>query len=390
MRILVAVPPLTGHLNPATALAAELTRRGHEVSWVGSATVLRPVLGPDAVVHPTGSRILREQSGHGAAAVSSLWRRFLVPYAKFTLPAVQRAVAAAAPDLLLVDQQMFAGALVAHRAGLPWVGLMTTTMELSRPFRDRPAVEAELAGHLDAVRALAGVTGVDPRFSPHLALALTTTVLSGRPREDLPGPLEHVGPLVGPRPPVPGFAPPETGRPLVLVSTGTLAGDLAADFHRRALAAVARLPVHTILVAPAGSVPAGPHLTVAPRVPLPDLLPRLSAVVTHGGLNTVTESLAAAVPLVVAPIRHDQPVNARDVVAAGAGVRVSFARAEPARIAAALAAVLEDGAHRAAARRVAASFAAAGGVPAAAALVERSVHPGTKKQEPLSDGAPRP
>ncbi|HST65296.1 MAG TPA: nucleotide disphospho-sugar-binding domain-containing protein, partial [Mycobacteriales bacterium] len=341
MKVLVAVPPLAGHLNPATALAAELTRRGHEVAWVGSEAVLRPVLGPDAVVHPTGSRILREQSGHGAAAVSSLWRRFLVPYTKFTLPAVQRAVDAARPDLVLADQQMFAGALVAHRCGLPWATVATTTMELARPFRELPAVEAELAAHLDTVRAQAGVTGVDPRFSPYLCLALTSTVLSGPARAGRPA---YVGPLLGRRPPV-DFRRPETDRPLVLVSTGTLADDLATDFHRRVLAAAAG--VHAILVAPPESVPdPPPHVTVAARVPVLELLPQLAAVVSHGGLNTVTEALAHGVPLVVAPIRHDQPVNARDVAAAGAGVRVSFARAEPARIAAALAAALGDPAYR--------------------------------------------
>ena len=293
MRILVAVPPLAGHLNPATALAVELTRRGHAVDWVGSEATLRPVVGPDAVVHPTGSRILREQSGHGAAAVSSLWRRFLVPYTKFTLPAVQRAVDAARPDLVLADQQMFAGALVAHRSGLPWATLVTTTMELSRPFRALPAVEAELGGYLDTVRAQARVTGVDPRFSPALSLALTSTVLSGPPRAGSP---RYVGPLLGPRPPVP-FDPPDTDRPLVLISTGTLADGLAAGFHRRALAAVAGLDLHAILVAPPEAVPdPPPNLTIATRVPLLDLLPRLAAVVTHGGLNTVTEALAHAVP----------------------------------------------------------------------------------------------
>ena len=391
MRILIAVPPLAGHLNPATALAAELARRGHEVSWVGSEAVLRPVLGPAAVVHPTGSRILREQSGHGAAAIASLWQRFLVPYTKFTLPAVQKAVDAARPDLVLADQQMFAGGLVAHRAGLPWASLMTTAMELSRPFRDLPAVEAELAGHLDTVRRQARVGGdVDPRFSPYLALALTTPALSGPPPAGLPSPPAYVGPLLGARPPVPGFVLPATDRPLVLISTGTLADDLATDFHRRAAAAAERLGVHAILVAPEGSVPAGPAVTVAPRVPLLDLLPRLAAVVTHGGLNTVTEALGHGVPLVVAPIRHDQPLNAGHVVAAGAGVRVSFARAEPDRLAAALGTVLHDGRYRTAARRVAASFAAAGGVPAAAALVERSVQGRSNVQEPLSPGIRRP
>jgi len=394
-RLLIAVPPLTGHLNPASALAAELTRRGHQVCWVGSEAVLRPVLGPDAVVHPTGSRILREQSGHGAAAVASLWQRFLVPYTKFTLPAVQRAVDAVGPDLVLTDQQMFAGALVAHRGGLPWASLVTTTMELSRPFRELPAVEAELSGHLAAVRARAGVAAdVDPRFSPYLSLALTTPQLSGPPPVDLPGPVAYTGPLLGTRPPVPGFAaPPQTDRPLVLVSTGTLAADLAGSFHRRVLAALALLGdrVAAILVAPPDAVPdPPPQVSVAARVPVLELMPRLAAVLTHGGLNTVTEALAHGVPLVVAPIRHDQPINARDVAAAGAGVRVSFARAEPARIAAALAAVLEDGSYRAGAGRVRASFAAAGGVPAAAAQVERLVQLLRNGQQPLSNGIPRP
>jgi zeaxanthin glucosyltransferase len=386
VKVLVAAPPLAGHLNPAGALAAELTRRGHEVSWVGSEAALRPVLGPDAVVHPTGSRILREQSGHGAAAVSSLWRRFLVPYTKFTLPAVQRAVDAARPDLVLADQQMFAGALVAHRSGLPWATLATTAMELARPFRELPAVEAELAAHLDTVRAQAGVTGVDPRFSPHLCLALTSTVLSGPARADVRP--EYVGPLLGRRPPI-AFDRPATDRPLVLVSTGTLADDLAAGFHRRALAALDG--VHAILLAPPESVPdPPPHVTVAARVPVLELLPHLAAVVSHGGLNTVTEALAHGVPLVVAPIRHDQPLNARAVAAAGAGVRISFARAEPARIAGALAAVLGDPAYREGADRVRASFAAAGGVGAAAGLIERLGQGGNNGQQPLSIGTSRP
>jgi MGT family glycosyltransferase len=173
---------------------------------------------------------------------------------------------------------------------------------------------------------------------------------------------------------VDGFALPDPAGPLVLISTGTLADDLAADFHRRALAALRRLGagVRAILVAPPDTVPdLPPTVTVAARVPLLELMPRLAAVLTHGGLNTVTEALAHGVPLVVAPIRHDQPVNARDVAAAGAGVRVSFARAEPARIAAALAAVLDDPAYRAAAGGIRASFEAAGGVTAAADRVER-------------------
>ena len=46
--------------------------------------------------------------------------------------------------------------------------------------------------------------------------------------------------------------------------------------------------------------------------------------VTHGGHNTVCEALAHGLPLVVAPIRDDQPTVAAQVVQAGAGVRTDL------------------------------------------------------------------
>ena len=94
--------------------------------------------------------------------------------------------------------------------------------------------------------------------------------------------------------------------------------------------------------------------------------PHLTAVVCHGGHNTVCESLAHGVPLVVAPIKHDQPIVAEQVARAGAGIRVSFHRARPESLREALLSVIDDPSYRAAAERVRASFAAAGGATAAA------------------------
>jgi UDP:flavonoid glycosyltransferase YjiC (YdhE family) len=51
----------------------------------------------------------------------------------------------------------------------------------------------------------------------------------------------------------------------------------------------------------------------------------MSAVVCHGGHNTVCEAVAHGVPLVVTPIRDDQPIIARQVADAGAGIRLHFA-----------------------------------------------------------------
>ncbi|MFC7614712.1 glycosyltransferase [Actinokineospora soli] len=100
------------------------------------------------------------------------------------------------------------------------------------------------------------------------------------------------------------------------------------------------------------------------------MLDRAAAVVCHAGHNTVCESLARGVPLVVAPIRDDQPVIAEQVVTAGAGVRLRFAHATARHVGAALDTVLTGPAHRAAAHRVRDSFTRAGGAPAAADALE--------------------
>ena len=101
------------------------------------------------------------------------------------------------------------------------------------------------------------------------------------------------------------------------------------------------------------------------------VLPRLAAVLCHAGMGTVTEALAFGVPLVVAPIRHDQPAIAWQVLAAGAGRQVSFANASPAQLAEAVTAVLDQPGYRAAAERIAADFAAAGGAARAATELAR-------------------
>jgi len=131
--------------------------------------------------------------------------------------------------------------------------------------------------------------------------------------------------------------------------------------------------VRAVLVDPGGVVegPVADNILVRPHVPQLALLERLDAVVCHAGHNTVCETLWHGVPLVVAPIRDDQPIVAGQVVDAGAGVRLRFGRADAAKIAAAVETVLDpSGGHRKAAEEIGESFRAAGGSAAAATRLE--------------------
>ncbi|MFI0944260.1 glycosyltransferase [Streptomyces sp. NPDC021020] len=376
-RYLFVSLPLSGHVHPLAAVSKELVARGHEVLWAGSESFLRPVLGPDAAIAPIPLRAHRGQADRGMAAAKSRWEGYIVPHARMTLPGIEKAVAAFRPDVLAVDQHAVAGAVAAHRAGLPWASLAPTTMELTRPYRALPAVEAWIHARMAEIWAAAGMPGRPPhdlRFSPHLLVAFTGEALNG-PLE-WPEGARLVGPALAARPPDTSFPWQwlDPARRHVLVTVGTLALDLAQDFHARVVEALRPIAgsVQAVVIAPDGTVPGAPEadVLVRPRAPVLELMPRLDAVVSHGGLNTVCEALAHGVPLVVAPIKGDQPLNAARVEAVGAGRRVRFPSVRPEALRGALLAVLDDPSYRAAAGRVRDSFAAAGGAAAAARHLE--------------------
>lgn len=380
-RFLIVVFPLPSHLSAPVAIGQALSAAGHEVAWCGPETDLRPLVGDGATVYPTGKRYYRDYPELGVEGARKLWNNVLIPFTRFAIEPVDRAVAAYRPDVVLADQYAFAGALAALRHGVRWASLCTGAMELTPPRWELPGHDEFVAERLAQIWQLGGLPvqpGIDLRLSPQLVLALTSTLLTGD--APLPPQCVCIGPVLGRRPAVPGFRwpAPEPGRRQVLVTVGTLAAQHFNDFYSRMLPALELVADRVqAVVACAEALPDPPEqVVVADRVPMLEVLPLLDAVVCHGGMGTVTEALAHGVPLVVAPIRADQPAVARQVAQAGAGVEVPFTSTGPAGFAAALTAVLDEPRYRAGARRVADSFAAAGGSRAAvaelAALAARS------------------
>ncbi|OEV30922.1 glycosyl transferase [Streptomyces nanshensis] len=377
---LFVVPPLVGHTNPLLGVAGELARRGHRVAWAGYGDQIRSLAGEDAEVYETqmpDAELRRPPKLTGPAAFRFLWEDFFAPLAGLMAPGVEAAVQEYGPDVVVADQHAVAGALVAERHGIPYVTSVTTSAELTDPLSSMPKVEAWLRGIFASLREQFGDsrhTG-DPRFSPHGIIAFTGRALLG----DAPLPWDGVhlvGPAIAPRAPRCDFpyAELDPERRKVLVTLGTANLDAGERFLKEAVAALEELrgTVQGIVVDPGGllgeerKLP-GPGLLLREFVPQLELLPHLDAVVCHGGHNTVCESLWHGVPLVLAPIRDDQPIVSGQVVDAGAGVRVRFNRVDAARLAAAVSSVLDPASgHRAAAEEIGRSFREAGGARAAA------------------------
>jgi MGT family glycosyltransferase len=127
-----------------------------------------------------------------------------------------------------------------------------------------------------------------------------------------------------------------------------------------------------VVVDPNGTLgPPPDNVLLQHRIPQLELLPRVQAVICHAGHNTVCEALFEGVPLVVAPIRDDQPVIAQQVIDAGVAIRLRFGRASADIIGAAVDEILADESYRDNAQRISVSLRAAGGAKAAARYLEQ-------------------
>ncbi|MFE6821228.1 glycosyltransferase [Streptomyces sp. NPDC057690] len=382
-RFLFVVPPLVGHLNPAVGVAAELTARGHRVAWAcADPELVGRLAGPGAgAVFACGGAPPGERPAdlRGPQALKFLWEWYLLPLAEAMAPGVRTAVEAFRPDVVVADQQAFAGALVAERLGLPWATSATTSAEFTDPLAGLPKVREWLDGRLTALRSAIGdpAGDADPRFSPYLVLAFSTPELAGHAH----GGVRWVGPSITARPSAAGFPWEwlDGGRATVLVTLGTANTDVGGRFLEvcREVLRERADRVQGVIVDPGGTLePRGDDkdVLILPSVPQLALLERLErgsgAVVCHAGHNSVCEALWHGLPLVVAPIRDDQPVVAGQVTDAGAGVRVRFGRVGARQLGAAVDSVLDEPGHRAAAGRIRDAFRAAGGSSAAAAHLE--------------------
>jgi MGT family glycosyltransferase len=139
------------------------------------------------------------------------------------------------------------------------------------------------------------------------------------------------------------FDLPEGDGPLVYLSLGSLGSadvelmqrlvDLLAAGGYRAI--VSKGPQHEQISLRDGQ-------TGAELVPQPALLPRVDAVITHGGNNTVTECLHFGKPMVVLPLFWDQYDNAQRMHELGLGIRLPTFEFDDAELGAAIDGLLAD------------------------------------------------
>jgi zeaxanthin glucosyltransferase len=363
-----------GHIHPFLGPAAQLEARGVEVAFyapvdIGSAITRagfsRFFSGvSDEVTGAPPPAVNRGQAFAQLVADASRLRSWIrsvlldrVPVQIERLRAVVRDYR---PSLIVIDPMMYAGAIVAGVEKLPWAGLSTSLNPVVGD--DMPSELLDTTRFLDADRkALFAQHGLSARFrvcdamSPFLNVCFSTPALIQSPPPDV----ELMGPSLPNRARGDECSFPWErldGRPIVMMSFGSQIYH-QPDSFRAVIAATATLGVQ--LMCSVGDLDFGPlpdHVLTVPYFPQLELLERSAIFITHGGANSVMEALAYGVPMLVSPICNDQFHNAEFVRRARAGLVLDVARADVARIRAAIAALLCDGELRAGTARVAASY----------------------------------
>jgi MGT family glycosyltransferase len=169
------------------------------------------------------------------------------------------------------------------------------------------------------------------------------------------------------------WEPPAGDGPLIYLSLGSLgSGDV--DLMRTLIGTLADVPARIVV----SKGPQHDQLELAPNMtglqflPQVSILPHVDLVITHGGNNTVTESLRFGKPMIVMPIFWDQHDNAQRLDETGFGVRLDTYAHAPEELTGAIERLLADHALQSRLTAVASRLAAGPGTVTAADLIERA------------------
>ena len=365
-----------GNLPPAVGIAQELVARGNEVRFLGylpqrAAIEARGL--PFSALPRSGSFDLyadRAQEERLPAIIRNVWA---CPEHLSDLPEALKANPA---DVLVIDFLLQGALAQARRTDIPVAVLAHSSVAGIVPPPDSPMGSARLTA-ANAFRATIGLPRMGRLNDGWEGIpTIVTTIPELDPAADGAAETVHyVGPITE-RTAESTWDPPwaaNDARPLVLASFSTTRLWDPASRIRNTLDALADEPVRVLMIAGGESLPPmlPDNTTVRSFVPHAEVLPSVSATVTHCGHGTVTASLAYGVPIAGLPYpAADQPFLAARLQALGAGLALD-GESSPAAIKRAIRDLLDRPSFREAADRLGRAIRTAPGPAGAADVLEQ-------------------
>ena len=372
MRILFINLPYHGHVIPTIGLVQELIKAGHQVTY------LMPCDWADKIVDCGADFLGYENNPKLDKQIRNAFFKAEEVIASY--------------DLVLYEQFFFVGKHLAEKHSKRCVRIFTApaaNKELMRQFISSGGpmgiFRAPLIGTLwtqDCVKGL----GIRLKCSNWLDeivenppdCNLVYTLRSFQPfAEDFPEEQFHfIGPSVYDRKEE-DF--PVLPKGVICISLGTILKG-AEKLFRVCVDAFQNENVTVVMsvgrrfdIAKLGKLPE--NFIVKNRIPQVSVLKQAGALITHGGMNSVSEAMVHGVPMLVIPFVSDQPVNARQVEKLGLGKVLDYKRVTAANLKASAFAVMKDEYIREKMRKIQAEISRASGNAGAVRIIEAYYKP---------------
>ena len=380
--------PAHGHTNPMLPVAAELVKRGNTVRFYSFDEFRDKInaTGAEFISCDAYLPALSEQEEDGLKNISTT--EMTVQDIRITLSMdgfLDEEFKTFRPDLVYTDSVCFWGKLSAWKHHVPMV-VSTSTFAFNRLssqyMKNTPRELADMI--LGLPRVSKELKKLEP-YGYHVKGALsliqsdnhTDSVVYTSRRfqpyaESFSDHYAFVGPSV-----FSNAVPDKTKqRPLVYISMGTVIND-RPDFYAKCIQALQDQNVDVVISCgnavsreSLGVLP--DNIQVYPYVNQLDILSRADAFITHCGMNSVSESLYMATPMVLYPQTSEQKAVARRVTEIGAGTVLNDDSVDG--IQAAIQEVLSNSAYGKAAEACSADFRSCTGAAGAAEFIENAPH----------------
>ena len=387
-RIAMFCIPAHGHTNPMLPVAAELVRRGDSVRFYSFREFGEKIARTGAEFVPCDEFLGTLTAEQEAALKRVSITEMTVEDIGITVRMdgfLEREFATFRPDVVYTDSVCFWGKLSAWKHGVPMV-VSTSTFafnQMSSQYMKHSGAEM-----CDIIFGLPRIGRAMKRLKPLgydvknpmrlIQNDNSTDSVVYTSRRFQPFAASFSGHYLFAGPSVFSDRLPEKSkdRPLVYISLGTVIND-RPDFYRKCVDALKGLAVEVVIscgnaMAPTklGTLPA--NVKVFPRVDQLDVLARASVFLTHCGMNSVSESLYMAAPMVLYPQTGEQVAVARRVIDMGAGLRLKDDSVEGIRVA--VQAILANDSYREGAEACSRDFRACPGPSGAADYIETAPH----------------
>jgi len=383
-RIVFFSIPAHGHTNPTIPVARELVRRGHDVIYY-SYNMFR------GKIEATGARFVScealmpeldlntiEVEKVGADLAYSA--RMLANVTLALGPKIREEIKALTPDVIVADSLAYWARCVAREKEIPLVSSTTTfafnrasgailrpnLLGMLRLLMAAPAVRKQIR------RLQEGGFGTKDMGSAFLNDNETDTIVyTSREFQPCAETFSEKIHFIGPSVPSRKAPKKDRERKLVYISLGTVVNK-RLSFYRNCFAALRDMPVDVVMsvgsvirIEELGAIP--DNFRVSNFVDQHEVLQRADLFLSHGGMNSVNESLYYEVPLVLFPQTGEQLGVARRVCETGAGrlLRSSTARG----IRTAVRDVLADERYREGASMISRGFRSCGGAAEGADVI---------------------